>query len=415
MKLPHKFKSIEEFAKSSCRLLIELQKWIYDIHPYDIYTNEEFLLQNFESSWIEFLENTPINDVLDILSSLMLGEKPLNATVLPKSFTSLMARCKEHWLPFPEEEVPVDSLADCTKKGMKVKKLHEVKILSTYICQLAEKLKIECICDFGSGLGYLSHEISKKYPVIAIECDPKRTEAAKARTERLSKREGIKGKEIKYTTEYLTVDNSQKVFATATEGKDSSMLLTGLHACGDLSASTMLGLFKHNPSIKAVVSVGCCYHLMNTCSFPKSDLLKDLNLAVDKRALRLGCHTFVGFDKSRVLGLWKSQLFRAITQVEGRIVMNEKVGLQENLFQIEKKHNLPHSDITLKEMERGLKNIAMLSLIRCHLGPLVEGLVLLDRYLNLHRSFPNSTFLVPLFNPKISPRNHAIVSFKIDS
>ena len=182
---------------------------------------------------------------------------------------------------------------------------------------------------------------------------------------------------------------------------------------GDLSASTMLDLFKDNPSIKAVVSVGCCYHLMNTNSFPKSSLLKDLNLAVDKRALRLGCHTFVGFDKARVVGLWKSQLFRAITQVEGRIIVNDKLGLKENLSNIEEKHGLPHFDISLTKMERVLKNIAMLSLIRCHLGPVVEGLVLLDRYLYLCRYFPKSTFCVPLFNPKISPRNHAIVCYKI--
>ena len=234
MKLPPTFNSSEDFAKSSCSLLFELQKWIYDIHPYDVISNENYLTQNFESSWIEFLDRVPTDDVLDTLSSLMLGEEPANNAFysLPESFTSLTDTCKRHWLPAPELEIAADSLADCTKKGMKVKKLHEVKILTQYICQLAENLNVDCVCDFGSGLGYLSHEISKKYPVIAIECDSKRTQAAKSRTERLSKREGSLGKtkDISYTTEYLTVENSQKVFTAATGGKDMSMLLTGLHA-----------------------------------------------------------------------------------------------------------------------------------------------------------------------------------------
>lgn len=174
----------------------------------------------------------------------------------------------------------------------------------------------------------------------------------------------------------------------------------------------MLDLFRKTPSIKAVVSVGCCYHLIETENFPQSNILKGMSLKVDKRALRLGCHTFVGFDKNRVIGLWKSQLMRAITEIEGRIVMEEKEGLLENLIRLEKKHKLVHSDISLGEMEKGLKNIALLSVIRCSLGPVVEGLVLLDRFLYLKSFYPNTTSLVPIFNPMISPRNHAVVCIK---
>ena len=41
--------------------------------------------------------------------------------------------------------------------------------------------------------------------------------------------------------------------------------LVGLHTCGDL-ASTLLQLFCHLPSVKAVCMVGCCYnHITEAC------------------------------------------------------------------------------------------------------------------------------------------------------
>ena len=92
--------------------------------------------------------------------------------------------------------------------------------------------------------------------------------------------------------------------------------------------------------------------------------------------------------------------------------MDEGDGLLGNLDRLEKKHKLSHSDISLQEMEKGLKNIALLSVIRCHLGPVVEGLVLLDRFLYLKAFYPSTTSLVPLFDPFISPRNHAVVCVK---
>lgn len=38
--------------------------------------------------------------------------------------------------------------------------------------------------------------------------------------------------------------------------------MVGLHTCGDLAANT-LRIFAAKPEIKAVCSVGCCYHLLS--------------------------------------------------------------------------------------------------------------------------------------------------------
>ena len=52
----------------------------------------------------------------------------------------------------------------------------------------------------------------------------------------------------------------------------SSALLVGLHACGDLSCST-LNLFFSNPAIHGLSLVSCCYHKMT--QFPISKELKE--------------------------------------------------------------------------------------------------------------------------------------------
>lgn len=39
-------------------------------------------------------------------------------------------------------------------------------------------------------------------------------------------------------------------------------MIVGLHTCGDLAANT-LRIFTAKPEIKAVCSVGCCYHLLS--------------------------------------------------------------------------------------------------------------------------------------------------------
>ena len=45
--------------------------------------------------------------------------------------------------------------------------------------------------------------------------------------------------------------------------KNEDMLLTGLHACGDLT-TTLLRLFVQCPQVKGIAAVGCCYMKLTT-------------------------------------------------------------------------------------------------------------------------------------------------------
>ncbi|KAF6168556.1 hypothetical protein GIB67_005168 [Kingdonia uniflora] len=78
---------------------------------------------------------------------------------------------------------------------------------------------------------------------------------------------------------------------------ESSLLLAGLHACGDLSV-TMLRTFLECKEVKALVSIGCCYNLLSEegfedshsqCRFPISDGLKLAGFSLGKVACDLAC------------------------------------------------------------------------------------------------------------------------------
>ena len=110
-------------------------------------------------------------------------------------------------------------------------------------------------------------------------------------------------------------------------------LLTGLHACGDLSA-TMIRLFKESEDIQALVSVACCYMKLTTdfeekdktlriCTsdkpcYPMSSFVKSMEKhKLPYKARELACHAvedfylrlkgnteLIRFLKSEVLTEW---------------------------------------------------------------------------------------------------------------
>ncbi|NXS01257.1 MET25 protein, partial [Oxylabes madagascariensis] len=61
-------------------------------------------------------------------------------------------------------------------------------------------------------------------------------------------------------TSCITAETELKLSDIITDLEDCMMV--GLHTCGDLAANT-LRIFTAKPEIKAVCSVGCCYHLLS--------------------------------------------------------------------------------------------------------------------------------------------------------
>ena len=115
----------------------------------------------------------------------------------------------------------------------------------------------------------------------------------------------------------------------------------------------------------------------------------------------------------RIAGLWKSQSIRAFVQVKGKLVLDPNDTLLESLEKIEKSLNLRASLKTEKKVDLIYRYVALLSTIRALISPVIEATVLLDRYCLLEEmTVVLQVDLVPLFNPRLSPRNQALIAHK---
>ena len=72
---PSQFPSRQEYAQELVETVKELEKWIYGIHPFDIFQpkGREFLKDNFEAEWKHFLDNSSSDEILEYFSNIMLG------------------------------------------------------------------------------------------------------------------------------------------------------------------------------------------------------------------------------------------------------------------------------------------------------------------------------------------------------
>lgn len=117
----------------------------------------------------------------------------------------------------------------------------------------------------GSGKGYLSHVLAHEYDLNVLGIDNKEivTRGAAQRKKQIEKNTK---KETKFQpiTSHLSLDLNVPQFLeilSPLKTKKERMVLIGLHTCGDL-ASTILKLYVNMPLCKALINVGCCYHLL---------------------------------------------------------------------------------------------------------------------------------------------------------
>ncbi|XP_072535631.1 methyltransferase-like protein 25B [Salminus brasiliensis] len=232
-------------------------------------------------------------------------------------------------------------------------------------------------------------------------------------------------------------------------------VLTGLHACGDLSA-TLLRHFVNCPHVQGITSVACCYMKITTKENPNppglipsplSDNLEEVSQSdygypmsewvrglpgheLSYKAREGACHAMEDYlNRLREeSGLLKTHCYRAALE---SIIRAERPHLRRAGIQtIKKAHTLSFSEYAHLGLPRvGLS--ADLPFNRDHvesmleqqgrvvvyfslallLAPVVETLVLLDRMLFLQENGFQSR-LVPLFDPALSPRNFVLVAVK---
>ncbi|NXC29868.1 RRNAD protein, partial [Campylorhamphus procurvoides] len=216
------------------------------------------------------------------------------------------------------------------------------------------------------------------------------------------------------------------------------VLVTGLHACGDLSPA-LLRHFARSPAVAAVASVGCCYMKVSTAPQPPGSPQPGYPLSasvaalpghqLSYRAREAACHALEEYE-GRLRGgsaHLRAHCYRAALE---SLICNAHPGKRHLGVQTGRKAHtlsfpqyarlgLPHAGLDPARvpldsgaveamLEQQHKVVAFCTLGQL-LAPVVETLVLLDRLLYLReRGFHCA--LVPLFNPRFSPRNLVLVA-----
>ncbi|NXG01599.1 MET25 protein, partial [Sakesphorus luctuosus] len=223
-------------------------------------------------------------------------------------------------------------------------------------------------------------------------------------------------------------------------------MMVGLHTCGDLAANT-LRIFTAKPEIKAVCSVGCCYHLLSeqfenqeeccdkVWGFPMSQYLKDKGWCCGRNARMSACLALERVAVGQMLPT-ESLFYRAVLQV----IIEEIYGVTKSDRHVGKTFSKSSSFVdyvrrSLKKLElddsklpdscimdyyekykHRMNELEAFNMLKVVLAPCIEVLILLDRlcYLKEQENIAWSG-LVKLFDPVKSPRCYAVIALKKQS
>ncbi|XP_067664405.1 methyltransferase-like protein 25B [Haliotis asinina] len=238
----------------------------------------------------------------------------------------------------------------------------------------------------------------------------------------------------------MVTDKSEEVEA------EDLFVLDGLHACGDLTP-TLIRMFINCDAAMGLASVGCCYMKLSVdvtggspggvakqeIGYPMSQFvagLPDSGLTYSSR--ELACHfadCYIQRLKDNPAHL-KIHSYRAALQ---HVIRSVRPDFQNGLIKLTVKRatdlsfenyaktaleklgftsDIPPEVLSVAESYLPLwKNVVVFYTLRLCLAPVVETLLLLDRMLYLLEQGVPSV-LVPIFDPKLSPRNYVLLALK---
>ncbi|XP_053699725.1 protein RRNAD1 isoform X1 [Synchiropus splendidus] len=461
----------------------------------DFFTED--LWGKLPESWRSVLDDLTYPQVADLLLDRSLTQRRY-PSVWPLSL--LAHRSAAHALAFPRgsgsktcgRHAPEEFLQNQSqssllehifRKHVKPKKQHEICRLGALVKRLSEETEVSRVVDVGSGQGHLTRLLSfgLRLSVTAIEADPALVATATRFDEEL--RRTLEKREKTWDTaappslprhvaglvkpgaswgdliQQLDFQDTHEHGNKRLRGSDGyppvspDFLLTGLHACGDLS-TTLLRHFVHCPHVRGITSVACCYMKVTTADdpappgsvgapqtsqqdcppqfgYPMSSLVRSLpGHQLSYRSREAACHALEDYlcklrQQSAVL---RAHAYRATLEAFIREVRPDlsRAGIQTG----RKSHLLPFADYArlglarvglspdlpvdsqrVESMLRHQNRVVVFYSLCLLLSPVVETLVLLDRMLFLQEHGFQSQ-LVPLFDPGFSPRNLVLVALK---
>uniref|UniRef100_A0A8C5R125 Methyltransferase like 25B n=1 Tax=Leptobrachium leishanense TaxID=445787 RepID=A0A8C5R125_9ANUR len=234
-----------------------------------------------------------------------------------------------------------------------------------------------------------------------------------------------------------------------------NLVLTGLHACGDLSVA-MLRHFVRCPNVVGITSVACCYMKLSTEEVPDPPGVLFPSQSHDKmhteygyplsswvaqlqghklsyKAREVACHAIEDYiERLRTdCSILRIHSYRAVLETVIRSIdpTMKRAGVQT----IKKAYELTFTEYAQRGLERvGLnpqtpiceesvqdmlaqqQNVVAFFSLALLLAPLVETLILLDRMIFVRQEGFHCD-LIALFKPHFSPRNLVLVAAKADT
>ncbi|XP_026738794.1 protein RRNAD1 isoform X1 [Trichoplusia ni] len=427
--------------------VIRMYDWLLDLYVLDFFVDKHW--DKLPQCWRDTFEHMDPQHLGYILSN-----KPSNFnTVLPLSFLALIKSIDALTLPrenhskniSKKEVYDVDTCKSNSKlknlflKHVKLKKRHEISLMAEIVVDTALETGCKAVIDFGSGLGHLVRVLAYREDLYAagIECQTQLTEEARKLD-----------LQLEYTAKkHLSVEAVSKLHGplhfNVTLSSNKQLLelplpetmknygLIGLHPCGDLGP-LLLKHFVETDHIKFLCVVGCCYMKLSCGDkgqgYPMSDYVRQLDSHLSFVSREIACHSIDVYCERLRRGNYidlKVHAFRAALE---RILVEHNPKLRHA-----KVRSIKHSDsmtfekyctlaverlnlpLSAAEWARGhadlrqWRRVVVVYTLRLALAPLVETVVLLDRLLYvLEKGF--SCEIWPVFDPKLSPRNHIIIA-----
>ncbi|XP_028048622.1 protein RRNAD1 [Monomorium pharaonis] len=344
-------------------------------------------------------------------------------------------------------------------KHVKIKKRHEIQQIARVCADCARKSDTRCIVDVGAGMGHLARSLAFKHGlhVMCIEQDALLSQRARKWDRELlmtlhkhwpdlsinaPQHVSIK-LESTSSDQSGTVEDIRRIFIDNfnLNAGESGFGIVGLHPCGDLAA-TLLRLYASRCEPRFICIVGCCYMkltLENSADvangYPLSKYLSSFaRHELSYTALEVACHAIESYCSKLKTGNYEDLIVHAYraaletilikrnSQLRHSQVRNVKVtrpitfeqycmaatsDFEPNLRPEDSDFQNPQIKIYLCQWQQ----IVIFGALRTMLAPLVETVVLLDRFLYLSEN-DLSPVLKPIFDPRLSPRNFLLFSMK---
>ncbi|XP_050669749.1 methyltransferase-like protein 25B isoform X1 [Leptidea sinapis] len=420
--------------------VIQHHRWLMDLYVVDFFTENHWEL--LPLAWRECF-----CDIDPQTLGYIIRDLPTNH-ILPLSFLALMKVIKS--LSFPRQSVNrVESnekqsvigshpkLKNLFLKHVKLKKRHEISLMANVVHSVAVESCCDAVIDFGSGLGHLVRMLSYKYDLhtVGIEGQNQLTDEARKLDS-----------ELEYTAQkYVDAETMRKlnrpIHCNKTLNSPSQLEklsfsisnhgLIGLHPCGDLGP-LLLKYFVSCERSKFICLVGCCYMKLtceNGIGYPMSKYLQSLDYTLSYPSREIACHAIEVYCEKLCKGDYNDLKVHAFRAALERILVAHNPKLRhspirsvkhtenmtfENYCKIAlERMSLPGMDTSQAEADLSQwKRVIIVYTLRLLLAPLVETLILLDRlyYLTEHGIYCE---IHPVFDPRVSPRNHVIIGRKI--